>query len=95
MAALEHMAAPGSVEVYNLGTGKGTSVFDMVHAFEKASGKKIPYEVVARRSGDVASCYADVSKAERELVWHTEKTLEEACADSWRWQSQNPNGYKN
>jgi UDP-glucose 4-epimerase len=93
VAALEHMRTSGHMEVFNLGTGKGVSVFEMVHAFEKASGKTIPYDIVARRPGDVASCYADVTKARNELQWHAEKTLEEACADSWRWQSQNPNGY--
>ena len=94
VAALEHMKPSGHMEVYNLGTGRGVSVLEMIHAFEKASGKRIPYDISPRRPGDVASCYADASKAAHELVWHTEKTLEEACADSWRWQSQNPNGYK-
>lgn len=92
VAALEHMSA-GEMNVYNLGTGKGVSVLEMIHAFEKASGKKVAYKIVDRRPGDVASCYADASKAARELGWHTEKTLQEACEDSWRWQSQNPNGY--
>ncbi|HSW74351.1 MAG TPA: UDP-glucose 4-epimerase GalE [Candidatus Saccharimonadales bacterium] len=94
VAALEHMKPSGKLEIYNLGTGKGISVFEMVKAFEKACGKRIPYIVDARRPGDVASCYADAIKAARELGWRTEKTLEQACADSWRWQSQNPNGYK-
>jgi len=93
VAALEHMGPAGHAEIYNLGAGKGVSVFEMIRAFEQASGKHIPYEVVARRAGDVARCYADASKAARELQWHTEKTLEDACVDSWRWQSQNPNGY--
>jgi UDP-glucose 4-epimerase len=93
VAALEHMNPSGKMKVYNLGTGTGVSVFEMVHAFEQASGKKITYKVVGRRPGDVASCYADANLAQKELGWHTEKTLEEACADSWRWQSQNPNGY--
>ncbi len=94
VAALDHMKN-GEMSVYNLGTGSGVSVLEMVHAFEQASGKSIPYEIVGRRPGDVASCYADASKAAQELHWQTTKTLEEACADSWRWQSQNPNGYKN
>lgn len=94
VAALEHLRTSDQMQVYNLGTGNGISVFEMIHAFQVASGKQIPYEVVARRPGDVASCYADVTKARQELGWHTEKTIEEACADSWRWQSQNPNGYR-
>lgn len=94
VAALEHMKPSGRMEVYNLGTGHGVSVLEMIHAFEKASGKEVPYDIVARRPGDVASCYADASNAAHELNWHTEKTLEEACVDSWRWQSQNPDGYK-
>jgi len=91
VAALEHINT--GMNVYNLGTGKGVSVLQMVHAFEKASEKDVPYEIVGRRAGDIAECYADVSKAEQDLNWKAEKTTEEACADSWRWQSQNPNGY--
>lgn len=93
VAALEYMKPSGQMEVYNLGTGRGVSVLQMVEAFEKASGKKIAYEIIGRRPGDVASCYADASKAKKALNWHTEKTLQEACEDSWRWQSQNPDGY--
>ena len=93
VAALNNLGRPGETKTYNLGTSKGVSVLEIVSAFEKASGKNIPYEVVERRPGDVASCYADCSLAEKELNWRAEKTLEEACADSWRWQSQNPNGY--
>jgi UDP-glucose 4-epimerase len=93
VAALEHMPESGS-DVYNLGTGRGTSVFELIHAFEKACGKELPYEVVARRPGDVESCYADVSKAASGLGWHAEKSIEEACADSWRWQSGNPDGFR-
>jgi UDP-glucose 4-epimerase len=91
VAALEH-SRPGTA-VYNLGTGKGTSVFELVHAFEKASGVTIPYEVTSRRPGDLPEYYANATKALQELGWKTEKTLEEACADSWRWQSNNPDGY--
>lgn len=91
VAALEH-ATPGW-RAYNLGSGKGTSVLELVHAFEKASGSPIPYEFVARRPGDLPSYYANAEKAARELGWKTEKTIEEACADSWRWQSHNPHGY--
>ncbi|HSX07905.1 MAG TPA: UDP-glucose 4-epimerase GalE [Candidatus Saccharimonadales bacterium] len=92
VAAIEQGDKPG-VAAYNLGTGKGTSVLELIHAFEKACGKPIPYNVVARRPGDLASVYADVSKAKRELHWQATKTIEDACADSWRWQQQNPTGY--
>jgi UDP-glucose 4-epimerase len=95
VVALEHLKPSDKIEVYNLGTGQGASVLQAVQAFEKASGKKIPYEIVGRRPGDIASCYADVSKAKTVFNWQAEKTLEEACADSWRWQSQNPDGYSN
>lgn len=78
---------------YNLGTGKGYSVMEMIHAFEKASSKDIPYTIVNRRPGDIAECYADPSKAKEDLEWSAQKTLDDMCADSWRWQSRNPNGY--
>lgn len=91
VAALDHMT--DGMSVYNLGTGEGTSVLQLIHAFEKASGQKIPYKIVPRRAGDLPSYYADVTKATRELAWRAEKSIEEACRDSWRWQSQNPNGY--
>ena len=91
--ALDKLEANPGVVTYNLGTGKGYSVLDMVSAFEKASGKKVPYEIVNRRPGDVASCYADPSKSGVELGWYAKKGIEEMCADSWRWQSMNPNGY--
>jgi UDP-glucose 4-epimerase len=81
------------VVTYNLGTGQGYSVLELIHAFEKASGKTIPYEVVARRPGDIATCYADPTKANRELGWTAQKRLDEMCRDAWRWQSQNPQGY--
>ncbi|HDR04577.1 MAG TPA: UDP-glucose 4-epimerase GalE [Candidatus Marinimicrobia bacterium] len=83
---------PG-LRVYNLGTGRGYSVLDMVEAFQKASGKKIPYEIVERRPGDVATLTASPQKAEKELGWTAEFDLMRMCQDSWRWQSQNPNGY--
>jgi len=92
VAALEH-ATPG-VATYNLGTGHGTSVLEIIHAFEQASGKQIPYEIVPRRPGDVATCYADASLAKEQLGWQAQKTAEQACQDAWRWQSKNPNGYK-
>lgn len=93
VAALEHMRPSKLLQTYNLGTGKGVSVLELLHTFEAASGRSIPYDVVERRPGDIAICYADVSKAEKELRWQATKTLAEACADSWKWQSQNPNGY--
>lgn len=92
VAALEHLKS-GPLSVYNLGTGRGVSVLELVHAFEKASGKPIPYEIVDRRPGDIAEAYSDPSLANKELGWRAEKSLEEACADAWRWQSQNPDGF--
>ncbi len=81
------------VRIYNLGTGKGYSVLQVLHAFEKACGKMLPYEIKPRRAGDIAQCYADPSKAKAELGWEAQYGIEEMCADSWRWQSMNPNGY--
>jgi UDP-glucose 4-epimerase len=78
---------------YNLGTGRGYSVLEAVAAFSKACGKPIPYKIVGRRPGDVASCYADPSLARRDLGWESAKGLEEMCADTWRWQRNNPSGY--
>ena len=91
VAALQHMKAGASI--YNLGTGSGTSVLEIIKAFSKACGRDLPYEIKPRRAGDIAACYADCSKAERELGWRAELSIEQACADSWRWQSQNPNGF--
>lgn len=93
VAALEHLPPAGDAEAYNLGTGQGTSVMELIHAFETACAKELPYEVVTRRPGDVACFYADVSKAAEELGWKAGKTVQDACRDSWRWQSQNPDGY--
>lgn len=94
LKALEKLTSnPGTV-TYNLGTGQGYSVLDMVSAFEKASGKKVPYKIVGRRSGDIAACYADPSFAKKELGWAAEKSLDEMCTDAWKWQSTNPNGYE-
>lgn len=87
-AALKRVLSQTGIDVYNLGTGKGNSVLELLHAFEKASGRKIPYEFVPRRSGDIASCYADPTKAKKELHWETTRELNEMCEDSWRWQSQ-------
>jgi UDP-glucose 4-epimerase len=94
VAALSHLGQQQGFEVFNLGSGHGTSVLEMIRAFEQASGRPIPYEVVARRPGDLAKNYADITKANEELNWHTEKAIADACADAWRWQSQNPDGYK-
>ena len=80
------------VSIYNLGTGCGYSVLDVLHAYEKACGKTLKYEVRPRRDGDIATCYADCTKAKNELGWVAEKGIEEMCADSWRWQSMNPDG---
>ncbi|MCA1060823.1 UDP-glucose 4-epimerase GalE [Rossellomorea aquimaris] len=92
--ALEKIVSTNGVEAYNLGTGKGYSVLEIVDAFEKASGKKIPYKIAPRRSGDIAECYANPSKAEKELGWKAEKGIDEMCRDSWKWQSENPDGYR-
>ena len=91
VAALQHMKA--GVSIYNLGTGSGTSVLEIIKAFSKACGRDLPYEIKPRRAGDIAACYADCSKAERELGWRAKLSIEQACADSWHWQSQNPNGF--
>lgn len=93
VAALEHSSPSSAMQVYNLGTGKGVSVLELVRAFEKASRQTITYDIIERRPGDVASCYADPSKAKTELGWQAHKTLAQACTDSWRWQSKNPEGY--
>jgi len=95
LAALQWLSglAEGRVEAINLGTGTGYSVRDMVHAFEKACEKSVPYEVVARRPGDAASCYADSAKAHELLGWSAVRDVDAMCRDAWRWQSQNPNGY--
>mgnify|MGYP001132180449 CR=1 FL=1 len=91
--ALKKIEEKAGVKVYNLGTGNGYSVLDMVKAFGKACGKEIPYQIKARRPGDIASCYADPTKAKEELGWVAERGLDEMCEDSWRWQSNNPEGY--
>ena len=94
IAALEKLTTTDEpVSVWNLGSGHGTSVLELLRAFEKAVGRELPYEVVPRRPGDVASSYADPSKANAELGWRTTRSVEEMCADTWRWQSQNPEGY--
>ncbi|TWE00982.1 UDP-galactose 4-epimerase [Neobacillus bataviensis] len=94
LKALEKILPATGVEAYNLGTGTGYSVLEIVAAFEKASGVDIPYKIVDRRPGDVAVCYADASKAKNELGWTASKGITEMCEDSWRWQKNNPNGYE-
>ena len=91
--AVEKVDGENGLFIYNLGTGKGYSVLDVVKAFEKASGQKVPYQIQPRRAGDIATCYSDPSKALKELGWKAERDIEEMCEDSWRWQSQNPDGY--
>ena len=92
--AIEKIKEKAGVLTYNLGTGVGYSVLDVVKAFEKASGVTIPYEIKPRRAGDIATCYADPAKAREELGWVAEKGIEEMCEDAWRWQKNNPNGYE-
>ena len=93
IAAIEYAAENTGCEAVNLGTGSGSSVFDVLHAFEAACGRELPYEIAPRRAGDIAVCYADPAKAWRLFGWKTEKTLEDMCRDTWRWQSGNPHGY--
>lgn len=91
--ALKKLENNPGVAAYNLGTGQGYSVLDMIRAFEKASERNIPYRIAARRQGDIASCFADPAKARSELGWSAELGIDEMCTDTWRWQSNNPNGY--
>ncbi len=93
VCAIEYAAKHTGAEVINLGTGTGYSVLDMVNAFEKTTGKKVPYVIVDRRPGDVAECYSDPAKAKELLGWEAQYGLEDMCADSWKWQSENPKGY--
>ncbi len=92
--AINYIFTNPGLDVINLGTGQGYSVLDMVKAFSKACGRDIPYEIKPRRAGDIAMCYADPSKALRVLGWKAQRGLDEMCEDTWRWQSQNPNGYE-
>ncbi len=92
--ALEKIANTKGVHTYNLGSGQGTSVLELVQAFEKVNGIPVPYKIVERRPGDVATCFANADKALAELNWKTEKTIEDMCKDTWNWQSKNPNGYR-
>lgn len=94
LRALDALQTRTGTQVWNLGTGHGYSVLDMVRAFKAASGKPVPYRVAPRRPGDIATCYADPAKAERELGWKARRTLDEMMRDAWRWQSMNPDGYR-
>jgi UDP-glucose 4-epimerase len=94
IAALQRLDRTGDrVSTWNLGTGHGTSVLELLHAFERACGHELPHEVVERRPGDVAASYADPSRANAELGWRAQRTVDDMCADTWRWQSRNPHGY--
>ena len=92
--ALKKFEDTPAVYIYNLGTGHGYSVLDMIHAFSRAVGKEIPYVIKPRRAGDIATCYADAAKAKEELGWEAKRGIDDMCADGWRWQSMNPNGYR-
>lgn len=92
--AVEKLKAKEGVSIYNLGTGRGYSVLEVLHAYEKACGKTLPYEIKPRRAGDIAACYADASKAKKELGWTALRGIDQMCADSWKWQSSNPNGFE-
>ena len=94
LRAIEKLAEKPGFKVYNLGTGNGYSVLQIVKAFEAASGKKVPYVIKPRRPGDIAECWADPALAATELHWKAERGIEKMCEDLWRWQSQNPYGYK-
>ena len=93
VAAIDYLMSHTGTEVFNLGTGTGYSVLDMVHAFEKANGISVPYEITPRRPGDLPTCYADPQKSAEVLGWKAERTLEDMCRDSFHWQSKNPKGY--
>lgn len=95
VAAVKKLATNCGLFICNLGTGHGYSVLDVIHAYSKACGKEIPYVIDPRRPGDIAECYADPSKAKQELDWQAEYGIDEMCASSYKWQSMNPNGYKN
>ncbi len=94
IAALKAVGSQAGLHIYNLGTGKGSSVLDMVKAFGEACGKPVPYQICPRRPGDIAECWADTAKANRELDWKATLTVADMTADTWRWQSANPNGYE-
>ena len=93
--ALQKIDVKCGLKIYNLGTGKGYSVLDIVKNFEAATGMKVPYAIKDRRPGDIAACYCNPEKAEKELGWKAENGIREMCEDSWRWQKNNQNGYEN
>lgn len=94
IAALDWLRQHSGIHTFNLGTGKGNSVLEVVHAFEAVTGQPIPYRVVARRPGDIAQCYADVSRAKSELGWKAQRSITKMCKDAWNWQIKNPGGYE-
>ncbi len=94
LRALERIDELPGVTTLNLGTGRGCSVLEMVRAFEQASGRPVPYDIVARRPGDIAACWADPARAEQVLGWKAQRDLQAMCVDAWRWQSGNPQGYE-
>ena len=94
LAALDFIASNPGLEYFNLGTGRGVSVLELIDAFEKASGRKIKYKIIGRRQGDIATCYADPSLAQKELNWSAELGIGDMCRDSWKWQSNNPDGFE-
>ena len=94
LAAMEVCASKPGAHIYNLGTGKGLSVLDVIHAFGDACGKPVPYRVGPRRPGDAVACYADPTKAANELGWSTKRDIGDMAQDTWRWQSDNPYGYQ-
>ena len=94
VAALKAIVANKGIAIYNIGTGHGYSVLDVVKAFEKANGVPVPYAIKPRRPGDIATCYCNPAKAEAELGWKAQFGIEEMCRDSWNWQKNNPNGFE-
>ena len=94
VSALNYMRGKHGVHVFNLGTGHGYSVLDVIHAFERACGKELPYEICLRRDGDIAETYCDASKAKELMGWEAQYDIDDMCAHSWKWQSTNPNGYQ-
>ena len=92
--AMNALETKGGVQVYNLGTGRGISVLEMIAAFSKACGRELPYKIVARREGDIAECYASTEKAKKELGFVAERGVDEMCRDLWNWQTKNPKGYR-
>lgn len=95
LKTVEKCSGKPGVHIFNLGTGNGYSVLDVIKAFSKACGKDVPYQIDERRPGDIAECFADASKAKAEIGWEATRGIEEMCEDAWRWQSQNPNGFNN